>query len=58
MAWEIRPLLTADAAAFRELRLEALQTYPDCFGSTYETEAAKPEDSPLVRFIVARSRRE
>jgi ribosomal protein S18 acetylase RimI-like enzyme len=41
MAWEIRPLLTADAAAFRELRLEALQTYPDCFGSTYETEAAK-----------------
>jgi ribosomal protein S18 acetylase RimI-like enzyme len=44
MAWQIRRLLAADAAAFRELRLEALQMYPDAYGSTYEAEAAKPLD--------------
>jgi hypothetical protein len=32
----------ADAVSFRRLRLEALQKYPDSFGSTYEIEAAKP----------------
>lgn len=49
MAWPIRRLLTADAQAFRELRLEALQMYPDSFGSTYETEATKPLDYFIER---------
>jgi hypothetical protein len=42
MPWLIRKLLVADAVSFRRLRLEALQKYPDSFGSTYEIEAAKP----------------
>jgi len=42
MVWPIRRLVTADGAAFRELRLEALQTYPDAFGSTYENEVTRP----------------
>lgn len=33
---------TADVIAFRDLRLEALQTYPDAFGSTHETEGSRP----------------
>jgi ribosomal protein S18 acetylase RimI-like enzyme len=42
MAWPIRKLGTADVVAFRDLRLEALQTYPDAFGSTYEAELSRP----------------
>jgi ribosomal protein S18 acetylase RimI-like enzyme len=42
MVWQIRRLIAADAQTFRDLRLEALQTYPDAFGSTYETEASRP----------------
>jgi ribosomal protein S18 acetylase RimI-like enzyme len=42
MAWPIRKLTSDDAGAFRELRLEALRTYPDAFGSTYEVEASRP----------------
>jgi ribosomal protein S18 acetylase RimI-like enzyme len=32
----IRPLSSADAAQWRELRLEALRTYPTAFASAYE----------------------
>ena len=45
MVWPIRRLVTADGAAFRALRLEALQTYPDAFGSIYEDEVARPLSS-------------
>jgi ribosomal protein S18 acetylase RimI-like enzyme len=45
MVWPIRRLVTADGAAFRALRLEALQTYPDAFGSTYEDEVTRPLSS-------------
>ncbi len=45
MVWPIRRLVAADGAPFRALRLEALQTYPDAFGSTYEDEVARPLSS-------------
>ena len=35
----IRRLGPADAAAYREIRLEGLERHPEAFGSTYETEA-------------------
>jgi RimJ/RimL family protein N-acetyltransferase len=38
----IRQATVADAAALRELRLEALQLHPEAFGSDYEKEAAQP----------------
>src|SRR5260370_1782594 len=55
MVWPIRKLVTADGAAFRELRLEALQTYPDAFGSTYENEVMRPVSSfvePLEKNVI------
>jgi RimJ/RimL family protein N-acetyltransferase len=38
----IRPLEPSDARAFRDLRLEALATSPEAFGSSYEEEAPLP----------------
>lgn len=35
----IRRLGPADAAAYREIRLEGLERHPEAFGSTYEDEA-------------------
>ncbi|MGY4479953.1 N-acetyltransferase family protein [Bradyrhizobium sp. USDA 3364] len=39
---EIRRLLPADAALYRDIRLEALRLSPEAFGSAYETESAHP----------------
>jgi len=38
-ALSIRPLQPSDAQAYRDLRLEALRTSPEAFGSSYEEEA-------------------
>ncbi len=42
MSFTIRRLTSADAAAYRELRLEGLEQHPDGFGSAYEDEKDKP----------------
>ncbi len=39
---EIRRLVPADAALYRDLRLEGLRLSPEAFGSIYEIENAKP----------------
>ena len=39
---EVRQLTTADAAAFRALRLRALMEHADAFTSSYEEEVQKP----------------
>jgi ribosomal protein S18 acetylase RimI-like enzyme len=38
----LRSLLPADAALYRDIRLEALQQSPEAFGSTFEAECAQP----------------
>jgi RimJ/RimL family protein N-acetyltransferase len=38
----IRRLVTADATAYRELRLRGLREHPDAFTSSYEEDCAKP----------------
>ncbi|ONG46948.1 hypothetical protein BKE38_24685 [Pseudoroseomonas deserti] len=40
----LRRLLPADAAAYRELRLEGLECHPEAFGAAWEDEADKPLD--------------
>jgi len=42
---QIRRLMPADAARYRELRLEGLRCNPEAFGSTYETESVQPLSS-------------
>lgn len=39
----IRRLTGADAAAFRTIRLEALRTAPEAFGSSFDNEKDRPE---------------
>ena len=39
---QIRLLTQADAAFYRDVRLEALQQNPEAFGSTFERESEKP----------------
>jgi len=38
----IRPLTKQDAALYRDIRLEGLGRHPEAFGSTCESESAKP----------------
>ncbi|WP_229198630.1 GNAT family N-acetyltransferase [Bradyrhizobium acaciae] len=38
----VRRLSPADAALYRDIRLEALRLSPEAFGSAYETESAHP----------------
>jgi hypothetical protein len=38
----IRKMLAHERGAYRTARLESLQHYPACFGSTYSEEAAVP----------------
>jgi RimJ/RimL family protein N-acetyltransferase len=38
----IRPTREADAAAYRELRLEALRTHPEAFGADHAESLARP----------------
>jgi RimJ/RimL family protein N-acetyltransferase len=40
----IRRLVGADAGAYRDVRLEALRTNPEAFGSSLEEEAHRPTD--------------
>ncbi|WP_076858307.1 GNAT family N-acetyltransferase [Bradyrhizobium mercantei] len=42
---EVRRLLAADAALYRDIRLEALRLSPEAFGSAYETESVHPVES-------------
>lgn len=39
---EIRRLTAADAALYREIRLEALRSSPEAFASAFETESVRP----------------
>jgi RimJ/RimL family protein N-acetyltransferase len=39
---EIRRLKAADAALYRDLRLEALRSNPEAFASAFETESVRP----------------
>jgi ribosomal protein S18 acetylase RimI-like enzyme len=42
---QVRRLMPADAALYREIRLAGLKSDPEAFGSTFETEHAQPLDS-------------
>ena len=46
---EIRTLTEDDAAVYRVLRLEALQTNPEAFGSSYEETVARPLSATAER---------
>nr|PZN27718.1 MAG: GNAT family N-acetyltransferase [Chloroflexota bacterium] len=41
----LRPTRAGDAAALRDLRLDALRTNPEAYGQTYEVAAARPAES-------------
>jgi hypothetical protein len=39
---QVRRLTSADAALYRDIRLEGLRCSPEAFGSTFEAENARP----------------
>src|SRR5579863_1477813 len=39
---QVRRLAPSEGAAYREIRLEALRSSPEAFGSTYEAESVRP----------------
>lgn len=41
MSFATRRLMPADAADYRNIRLEALKTHPDAFGGSYDVESKK-----------------
>ena len=43
MEIHFRKLLPSETKQYREIRLESLKLFPENFGSSYETEAAKPK---------------
>ncbi len=51
MDWCIRVLDAADAESYRHIRLEALRSDPEAFGSTYEREAAFTLESVRDRLV-------
>jgi RimJ/RimL family protein N-acetyltransferase len=49
MDFEVRRLREADAEAYRAIRLEALERYPEAFQSTYESAAELPLEAYVQR---------
>ena len=49
-AVRIRPLVAADAAAYKALRDEALRTAPDAFTSDYESSVGRDASEYVARF--------
>ncbi len=43
MSWSIRRLTTADADAYRAVRLRSLRDHPEAYASTYESASARPD---------------
>jgi RimJ/RimL family protein N-acetyltransferase len=41
---QVRRLAPSEGAAYREIRLEALRTNPEAFGSTYRAESMRPPE--------------
>ncbi|GKQ55586.1 GNAT family N-acetyltransferase [Bradyrhizobium sp. Ce-3] len=48
---EVRRLLPADAALYRDIRLEALRLAPEAFGSAFETESVHPVEWFAERLV-------
>ena len=49
MDFEVRRLREADAEAYRAIRLEALERFPEAFQSTYESAAELPLEAYVQR---------
>lgn len=49
MGIQVRRLTDQDAKAYRDIRLEALESYPEAFQSTYETAVDLPLEAYAVR---------